>query len=323
MSAAQHTLDPARINVSSHLVYAGSLRYLCSVGLITVALACILALQFIARYKRLRCSRNQALGLIVPKEAFTHYLGQENWEKSRGVSNPIMTDKPADQPASYTQLENESCLKPGVDGDIPGRTMDGTAGLSGDGHANTHTFLRHHQLLRPPPSPPLVRPEMASDMAIFQDRHLSSALSTAGDLGLNFLDQVSPSMPMVFSESPIVHHAKQEDRAIIPRRRSYTKILPIGPPQPVSWLQEDGTVVAFSPSSFPSSNPALPIAPHDSFHNHGLEVKGEIVSAFDDSGAGWKRHTRVYGGGVCLACLASPDREGGFYGDRVRPEEMR
>ncbi|ELR09530.1 hypothetical protein GMDG_04025 [Pseudogymnoascus destructans 20631-21] len=32
----------------------------------------------------------------------------------------------------------------------------------------------------------------------------------------------------------------------------------------------------------------------------GVEVVGEIVT-----GEGWRRHTRVYGGGVCLACLES------------------
>ena len=32
----------------------------------------------------------------------------------------------------------------------------------------------------------------------------------------------------------------------------------------------------------------------------GVEVIGEVVT-----GEGWRRHTRVYGGGVCLACLES------------------
>ena len=32
----------------------------------------------------------------------------------------------------------------------------------------------------------------------------------------------------------------------------------------------------------------------------GVEVVGEVVT-----GEGWRRHTRVYGGGVCLACLES------------------
>lgn len=44
----------------------------------------------------------------------------------------------------------------------------------------------------------------------------------------------------------------------------------------------------------------------------------------DDSGAGWKRHTRVYGGGVCLACLASGGNHGGgFYGENVPLDQRR
>lgn len=37
---------------------------------------------------------------------------------------------------------------------------------------------------------------------------------------------------------------------------------------------------------------------------------------------GWKRHTRVYGGGICLAC-AEASGGGGYYGARVRPEDKR
>lgn len=35
----------------------------------------------------------------------------------------------------------------------------------------------------------------------------------------------------------------------------------------------------------------------------GMEVEGEIIVA-----EGWRRHTRVYGGGVCQACLESERR---------------
>jgi hypothetical protein len=55
-----------------------------------------------------------------------------------------------------------------------------------------------------------------------------------------------------------------------------------------------------------------------------IDVRGEIISVVDGDGAGWTRHTRVYGGGVCLACAASGGNHGGgFYGATVRPEEMR
>jgi len=52
-------------------------------------------------------------------------------------------------------------------------------------------------------------------------------------------------------------------------------------------------------------------------------VDGEVIlgRADADAGTGWTRHTRVYGGGVCLACMAAGG--GGFYGDRVPPEHKR
>lgn len=110
----------------------------------------------------------------------------------------------------------------------------------------------------------------------------------------------------------------------------------------------------FSPSSYPSSWPLLPPPPPGQYHDfvdepevmlggydgdagfgehghvdgghamdgHGgqVDVHGQMISVTDDSGAGWKRHTRVYGGGVCLACAASGGG-GGFYGASVRPED--
>lgn len=35
----------------------------------------------------------------------------------------------------------------------------------------------------------------------------------------------------------------------------------------------------------------------------GVEVQGEVVMA-----EGWRRHTRVFGGGVCIACEESERR---------------
>lgn len=71
-----------------------------------------------------------------------------------------------------------------------------------------------------------------------------------------------------------------------------------------------------SPHSFPSPTPFLPPAMEDA--GKGVDVKGEVVSVTDGFGTGWTRHTRVYGGGVCLACAASGE---GFYGaTALRPE---
>ncbi|KAH6645723.1 hypothetical protein BKA67DRAFT_586341 [Truncatella angustata] len=145
--------------------------------------------------------------------------------------------------------------------------------------------LTHHLRARPPPPLPLTRPILLTKVVSFAERR------------------------------PI-------DSPATPRRRSYTKTLPLGPPQPVPGLEEDGSVTSSSPSSFPSLTPTLPLAPHESFRTHGIDVKGEIISVLNNAGAGWKRHIRVYGGGVCLACTAS-EGKGEFYGHRVRPEEQR
>lgn len=72
------------------------------------------------------------------------------------------------------------------------------------------------------------------------------------------------------------------------------------------------------PGPPPGHNVEYPVSPRE------IEVHGEIISALDDDGAGWTRHTRVYGGGVCLACASSGgEGHGGFYGKNVPPEHMR
>ncbi|XDG03820.1 hypothetical protein ABKA04_003435 [Annulohypoxylon sp. FPYF3050] len=173
----------------------------------------------------------------------------------------------------------------------------------------------------PPPPLPLTPPVLSTGVFTFQDRRLSVAASSMGDLDTSFFHQPNPDYtlsPSPGSMSTALPH--DQDSPSIPRRRSYTKVLPLGPTHSDS---EHGEA-SFPPSSFPSSSPILPLAPHESLDSshREIDVKGEIISVMDDSGAGWKRHTRVYGGGVCLACLASGS-QGGFYGDNVPPEHRR
>lgn len=120
--------------------------------------------------------------------------------------------------------------------------------------------------------------------------------------------------------------------------------------------QSDGALYrsddGISPSSYPPTSPLLPPAPptaHEAFdpaavmfpgpardggirvvppHTHGSEGAGpssvQVARSHEGPGASWTRHTRVYGGGVCLACAAAAAAgEGGFYGDSVRPEDRR
>lgn len=104
---------------------------------------------------------------------------------------------------------------------------------------------------------------------------------------------------------------------------------------------------AVSSSSYPSTSPLLPPPPPTTdyafdpsaimFPGPGAVIDGgirivpahhrndagstHIHAMFDSSGSGWKRHTRVYGGGVCLACAAAGNS--GFYGASVRPEDKQ
>lgn len=113
-------------------------------------------------------------------------------------------------------------------------------------------------------------------------------------------------------------------------------------PAPTSTFSPEtmASASAFSPSSYPPTSPLLPPPPPGPevpseyvfvggpggpgvlLDEREIDIHGEIVSVMDESGHGWKRHTRVYGGGVCLACLAAED-QGGFYGDKVPLADRR
>lgn len=175
---------------------------------------------------------------------------------------------------------------------------------------------------RPPPAPPLTPPELSTTVFTYEERSRSQQ---------SFIHQPNPDYT---SESPV----SPEDHSVsmsplTSRRRSYNKTLPIGiPTQPTRSVSEADAVadLTTSPSSYPPTSPLLPPPPPgfpawaDGTKARNIDVQGEIISLLDGDGAGWSRHTRVYGGGVCLACAAAgTDHGGGFYGSTVRPEEMR
>ncbi|KAI4862625.1 hypothetical protein F4820DRAFT_17872 [Hypoxylon rubiginosum] len=178
----------------------------------------------------------------------------------------------------------------------------------------------------PPPPLPLTPPTLLTGSFTFQDRRLSTAMSSMADFDTSFFSQPNPdytfqSLTPTLSDSTstALPYGHDDDYPSIPRRRSYTKMLPLGPGHADS--EHDGA--SFAPSSFPSSSTILPLAPHESFDGREIDVKGEIVSVTNDTGAGWMRHSRVYGGGDCLLCKASGIQggcPGGFYGDNVPPE---
>lgn len=178
---------------------------------------------------------------------------------------------------------------------------------------------------RMPPAPPLTPPGLSSAVFTFSSGQPHAIVS--------FIHQPNPDYTS--STASAISQLDSNASPTTPRRRSYHKVLPAG----ISTLQQsfeadvDSAATSFFPSSYPPTSPLLPPPPpdatdsfgHGQAHKREMDVKGEIISALNNEGAGWTRHTRVYGGGVCLACAASggQDGGGGFYGATVTPEEMR
>lgn len=173
---------------------------------------------------------------------------------------------------------------------------------------------------RPPPAPPLTPPELSTSVFTF----------ARGEYGRDsFMDQPNPDY-MSSTETPTSQFSPSSLSGA--RRRSYTRMIEGGPSarQTSSPNGHESGDASFLSTSYPPTTSLLPPAPPGSQEVEGesqqtrqIEVQGEIISVLDDEGAGWTRHTRVYGGGVCLACAASGGSHGGgFYGANVSPEEM-
>ncbi|KAK8024427.1 hypothetical protein PG993_012493 [Apiospora rasikravindrae] len=223
------------------------------------------------------------------------------WEKPRGKrARPRHTD---DVPY-WPQQENDE-------------VQDGSAG---GGPAEGIVPLRFTS--RPPPPPPMTPLAIDTGSYYFQERRHSGSVSIAGDTAMPFYQHRNPDYSAASTTSSTTIPEFQSSPTSS-WRRSYTKTLSFGSPQDASAAELDATTPSFTPHSFPSSNLMLPPPPHDSFSQDEVEMHGEIISVTDDAGMGWKRHTRVYGGGVCLACLASGGEEGGFYGPNVPLEDRR
>lgn len=207
--------------------------------------------------------------------------------------------------------------------------------------------LRRQFLNRMPMAPPLTPPELQTRMYNFEDKKRMSLD--------DFMNQPNPNYSSAAPSDDTTDVQSTAISSATPRRRSYMKTLPIGIPTPETSLlsmpsgagaeaEKTGDGI-FSPGSYPPSSPQLPPAPPSAASEpttpqsdssaaisataaasrRNIDVQGEIISVLDAKGAGWTRHTRVYGGGVCLACAASGGGhgEGGFYGATVSPEEMR
>lgn len=177
---------------------------------------------------------------------------------------------------------------------------------------------------RLPPAPPLTPPELSTAVFALGERPPSSP---------SFIHQPNPDYMSSTSTATTALQADSPDATSIPRRRSYTRTLPLSVPGPrqAQSPEADSADPPLSPSSYPPSFGLLPPAPPsaldsepDQHSQRNVDVQGEIISVLDRDGAGWTRHTRVYGGGACLACAAAGGGHGGgFYGATVTPEEMR
>jgi hypothetical protein len=209
---------------------------------------------------------------------------------------------------------------------------------------------------RPPPPPPLTPPTLSGAFFPFEDRRPSYAISIPPALDTGFIHQPNPEYGG--STSADVLSSSPQSANPFPRRRSYTRSIPIGIAVPANTasasssnetMTSGSTTNSFSPSSYPPTSPLLPPPPPGQYElpplappeyefvggpggpgiflsQQEIDLQGEIISVMDGAGHGWKRHTRVYGGGACLACVAATqrdDEQGGFYGDKVPLEDRR
>jgi hypothetical protein len=232
---------------------------------------------------------------------------------------------------------------------VVGRILDGTEGAmhSQDGESAEYEHgasASTPRFSRPVPPPPLTPPTLYAGVFTFEDRRPGYAISIPAQLDADFIHQPNPDYISSSTAAEYRHDGHPKSATTTPRRRSYTKSVPIGIPMPSgsssssSHQSQDAAwgvspTDTFSPASYPPSSPQLPPPPpgsydeviydYDGRQQEEIDLQGEIISVMDDAGHGWKRHTRVYGGGVCLACIAAGERQGGFYGDKVPLSERR
>ncbi|KAI0152792.1 hypothetical protein GGR57DRAFT_158268 [Xylariaceae sp. FL1272] len=184
-----------------------------------------------------------------------------------------------------------------------------------------------HNQTPSPQLPAVTSPRFSTAAFSFQDRRISMAASVNGDFEASLMDHMSSepnSRPSTDSTADTTAHSSTQASSPMSLRKSHPRNIERIHTGPSATSDRDDDIPSFSPSSFPSSNPILPLAPHVSFETEEMDDTGEFVVS-EDIGVDWQRHTRVYGGGVCLACLATGGNhdEGGFYGDNVPLEERR
>ncbi|KAI1434207.1 hypothetical protein GGR50DRAFT_423204 [Xylaria sp. CBS 124048] len=181
---------------------------------------------------------------------------------------------------------------------------------------------------RPPPATPLTPPVLSTTFFSFQDRRPSMAASVHGDFDSSLTQRPDSDVYLSESTATLSSNTQSSLSNSFPKK-PYPRILPLDSLR-LNASRDTGTEQVsfsstFAPNSLPSSNPILPLAPHAALDPREMEAAGEALTVLNDSGHDWKRHTLVYGGGVCLACLASGGHgnDGGFYGENVPLDQRR
>ncbi|KAK6839313.1 hypothetical protein PG987_005179 [Apiospora arundinis] len=304
--------------------YPSSTRLVTNLAFLVVCLSLVVAYYF--RFTSLnRSLLAQHLPGPQPPAAQLDYLKRLFWERSRGISSskPAM---PSHQSSTKDRKKGDRRARRQDTGNPPywdQQHGDAVRGATSSG-APAEEKIPLVFSSRPPPPPPMTPLAVETGPFQFQDRQHSDAVSFAGDSATPFYQYQNPDYSGGSSEYSTAAPGYPGSSAS-PQQISYTRTLTFSDPQDVSSAAElDTTMPAFSPISFPSSHPMLP-PPLDSYSEHEIDVHGEVISVMDDAGMGWRRHTRVYGGGVCLACLAAggDGEEGGFYGPNVPLEDRR
>ncbi|KAH8896489.1 hypothetical protein GQ53DRAFT_743634 [Thozetella sp. PMI_491] len=296
-----------------------------------------------AHSQRRRNSRSPGLS--------TSAASRRHSESSDGNSGASRNKSKAKGKGKSTEHSDDGVFWPGFSAGTLGDTMglqhtDGAGMTQELGFVGVDLSAASRRL---PPPPPITPPALTMGSFTFQDRRPSYAVSIPPQLDTSFVHQPNPDY-FGSSTSADMTSSSPKSATSSPgtRRRSYNKSVPIGIPNTLSASSQGSSLAltsadTFSPASYPPTSPLLPPPPPG--HEFGydpleyafddpnappvvgasgeIDLQGEIISVMDGSGRGWKRHTRVYGGGVCLACVASGGQHGGFYGDKVPPEQRR
>ncbi|KAI1816273.1 hypothetical protein GGS20DRAFT_247818 [Poronia punctata] len=268
----------------------------------------------------------------VPMEKERHFLSERSRERNH--SEPVIM--PVRRHSKSSRSRPQGAHNEGDFDNMGGSSQHQSPGGGISGHQTKSDATRRDmgrpqpffEAHYPPPEPLPLTPPGQPALFSFQDRRLSMAASSNGDFERGLVYRSNSDSNTSYSTTSMAPTSQAPSPTSL--RDSYAKLLPLdishgGSAMGAKEMGDDhSSAFSFGPSSFPLSNPTLPLAPHHSLEPRQMTVVDDTIPLeLDDTDAIWKRHTRVHGGGVCLACLAAGDDEGGYYGDNVPLEQRR